>query len=123
MDLAQGAGCCLEIIDHVWGGEALRQGRTGDVLHEHHMEFGDVAQRFGYPDAVRGVPAEAIPVKPKHDCEHVRPIRPVAVCLPDETPLMDVASLETRGPQPVSKDRKSTRLNSSHITISYAVFC
>src|SRR5437773_9331703 len=25
--------------------------------------------------------------------------------------------------EPVGKDRKSTRLNSSHITISYAVFC
>src|SRR5437868_8085776 len=25
--------------------------------------------------------------------------------------------------QPASKDRKSTRLNSSHVSISYAVFC
>src|SRR5437667_11877621 len=25
--------------------------------------------------------------------------------------------------EPLTKDRKSTRLNSSHITISYAVFC
>src|SRR5437667_5606812 len=28
-----------------------------------------------------------------------------------------------RGARPRSTDRKSTRLNSSHITISYAVFC
>src|SRR6266540_7140997 len=28
-----------------------------------------------------------------------------------------------RGPRRPSRDRKSTRLNSSHITISYAVFC
>src|SRR5437773_5965378 len=27
------------------------------------------------------------------------------------------------GPPRLSRDRKSTRLNSSHITISYAVFC
>src|SRR5690606_7069385 len=26
-------------------------------------------------------------------------------------------------PQPLSEDRKSTRLNSSHVKISYAVFC
>src|SRR5437868_11905532 len=26
-------------------------------------------------------------------------------------------------PQPVAADRKSTRLNSSHVSISYAVFC
>src|SRR5207253_4648606 len=28
-----------------------------------------------------------------------------------------------RGPARVRKDRKSTRLNSSHVAISYAVFC
>src|SRR5690606_40958819 len=27
------------------------------------------------------------------------------------------------GPEPIKKDRKSTRLNSSHVKISYAVFC
>src|SRR5215203_6393364 len=29
----------------------------------------------------------------------------------------------SRGPVPRSRDRKSTRLNSSHANISYAVFC
>src|SRR2546426_2083585 len=28
-----------------------------------------------------------------------------------------------RGPHPSARDRKSTRLNSSHLVISYAVFC
>src|SRR5436305_2425347 len=28
-----------------------------------------------------------------------------------------------RGERPVARDRKSTRLNSSHVRISYAVFC
>src|SRR5207249_10788231 len=28
-----------------------------------------------------------------------------------------------RRPRPVRQDRKSTRLNSSHVSISYAVFC
>src|SRR3712207_7098873 len=30
---------------------------------------------------------------------------------------------EPAGPEPYEKDRKSTRLNSSHANISYAVFC
>src|SRR5688572_32487090 len=30
---------------------------------------------------------------------------------------------QTGGPRPHSQDRKSTRLNSSHSQISYAVFC
>src|SRR5262245_62219863 len=30
---------------------------------------------------------------------------------------------ETRGPADVTRDRKSTRLNSSHLGTSYAVFC
>src|SRR5438445_4337616 len=30
---------------------------------------------------------------------------------------------ETNGSPPISRDRKSTRLNSSHANISYAVFC
>src|SRR5690625_6624685 len=29
----------------------------------------------------------------------------------------------TRRPRPLPRDRKSTRLNSSHVAISYAVFC
>src|SRR5699024_11764072 len=40
--------------------------------------------------------------------------------------LRSHASIEARsrkGPAAVSTDRKSTRLNSSHVSISYAVFC
>src|SRR5690606_39581836 len=39
----------------------------------------------------------------------------------DDRPLTRVAAV-TSG-QPLSIDRKSTRLNSSHVKISYAVFC
>src|SRR5256885_13025098 len=38
----------------------------------------------------------------------------------------EAATRRTRGPQPYpprQQDRKSTRLNSSHLVISYAVFC
>src|SRR5439155_26542711 len=34
----------------------------------------------------------------------------------------DVRTAATE-PQPIGEDRKSTRLNSSHVAISYAVFC
>src|SRR5439155_14843131 len=32
-------------------------------------------------------------------------------------------SADASSPPPLSEDRKSTRLNSSHVAISYAVFC
>src|SRR5215467_12672261 len=34
-----------------------------------------------------------------------------------------VVNLSGRGPRDFAADRKSTRLNSSHLVISYAVFC
>ena len=37
--------------------------------------------------------------------------------------LFVVAGLVTLNILPVAQDRKSTRLNSSHVKISYAVFC
>src|SRR5689334_24810393 len=46
-------------------------------------------------------------------------------CAPD-SPLVaaaDHAVVADVGPEIVSGDRKSTRLNSSHSSISYAVFC
>src|SRR5256885_12712977 len=33
------------------------------------------------------------------------------------------SSSGTTPPRPIARDRKSTRLNSSHLVISYAVFC
>src|SRR5437773_8329091 len=46
----------------------------------------------------------------------------VAVGVDRSSRLVD-AAVETGRPRNGSADRKSTRLNSSHITISYAVFC
>src|SRR5438067_2590386 len=40
-----------------------------------------------------------------------------------EVPAQLPARLQVCGYLPDSKDRKSTRLNSSHVSISYAVFC
>src|SRR5688572_10292509 len=43
---------------------------------------------------------------------------------PDHRPdLTDTSPVEVIGPWPQWGDRKSTRLNSSHSQISYAVFC
>src|SRR5437667_8600635 len=39
---------------------------------------------------------------------------------PDQSPCADDPRFGAEG---AARDRKSTRLNSSHITISYAVFC
>src|SRR3712207_8657453 len=68
---------------------------------------------------------DALPI-----CQRVEPLgvlRPSLVALdqppepgePAVRPLHDVP----RPPQPAAVDRKSTRLNSSHANISYAVFC
>src|SRR5450830_718291 len=50
--------------------------------------------------------------------------------LHDALPICEAVTDEARKPGPVTylfepeaKDRKSTRLNSSHVSISYAVFC
>src|SRR5690606_40345896 len=40
---------------------------------------------------------------------------------PDENRMLDLPFLQDR--QHALEDRKSTRLNSSHVKISYAVFC
>src|SRR5207249_12049717 len=47
---------------------------------------------------------------------------PVHDAHPDEGPARRVAMVENED-APVLADRKSTRLNSSHVSISYAVFC
>src|SRR2546430_5781611 len=39
------------------------------------------------------------------------------------SPLRMITTPDTTSPLPKHKDRKSTRLNSSHSQISYAVFC
>src|SRR5699024_12147659 len=41
----------------------------------------------------------------------------------DDSNIKEVIVLGRRGPAEAALDRKSTRLNSSHVSISYAVFC
>src|SRR5437899_7620804 len=53
------------------------------------------------------------------------PISATCSCGTDGRPGGRVShrSLPSSNPSPTSRDRKSTRLNSSHLGISYAVFC
>src|SRR5207253_10694383 len=58
------------------------------------------------------------------DASAVRKSRPRLVSLPaaERVLLLAVQQPHPAG-QPAHRDRKSTRLNSSHVAISYAVFC
>src|SRR5204863_7613851 len=56
--------------------------------------------------------------------ESVRNVTSVsAIPLRSESPSTRKTPLSTVWVRPDSRDRKSTRLNSSHVEISYAVFC
>src|SRR3712207_7490845 len=67
-----------------------------------------------------GVQAEEVPGVPQRD-QHLAYAVPDALLGDDEVP----AAQDGRGHQEPAHgvDRKSTRLNSSHANISYAVFC
>src|SRR5699024_11968665 len=41
----------------------------------------------------------------------------------DRVKLFELVYFQKHAPKEVREDRKSTRLNSSHVSISYAVFC
>src|SRR5207249_12121887 len=47
------------------------------------------------------------------------PICPEKICADDESEILAPCMV----PRAARRDRKSTRLNSSHVSISYAVFC
>src|SRR5437870_9844257 len=63
---------------------------------------------------------DALPISSSADSDGVVGVRPARRSRPRGDP--EVRPLRHL-PAPVSKDRKSTRLNSSHVAISYAVFC
>src|SRR3989454_7863050 len=66
----------------------------------------------------RPVAAEVhVALEVAHDQLTKRPVDGLAVAEAREVRLRD------RPPAPAEPDRKSTRLNSSHLVISYAVFC
>src|SRR5690625_6643587 len=60
----------------------------------------------------------------KYDCDFVRRLTGGSAVLHDDEITYSIIVSETHPKIPASvKDRKSTRLNSSHVAISYAVFC
>src|SRR5690606_40462906 len=69
------------------------------------------------PQHARGEKARAVVRRGPHH----RPQGGVVVVQPGQDGSQQDAGMDARGGQPL--DRKSTRLNSSHVKISYAVFC
>src|SRR3712207_8365671 len=79
---------------------------------------------FPYTTLFRSVPEDRVPQRPRRLEEEQ--VVPVAVVGDPAVPHPVVRQPEhgnRRGTRRVRRDRKSTRLNSSHANISYAVFC
>src|SRR5437868_10538398 len=54
----------------------------------------------------------------------VAPVMPAAPAAPPATPHVEhPRAAQASAADPLERDRKSTRLNSSHVSISYAVLC
>src|SRR5690606_40484059 len=101
-----GSRGCERLPDPVLqGGAALHQGRVPDACRPDHL--------------VPPVPAD-LRACPGGPCPGLRQRR--LHLLPGPGPGDDVAAAELVR-ELVLLDRKSTRLNSSHVKISYAVFC
>src|SRR5207253_10529222 len=90
--------------------QARRLGRHGALADE---RGGDVLRRF-YIDARPGLPrAQAFPTRRSSDLRSST----------GEVDWSGPTTITAASPSPTPRDRKSTRLNSSHVAISYAVFC
>src|SRR6266511_5998608 len=81
----------------------------------------ELAALQGRPGLSRGGP-------PREGARGARPAAPVGAGTRRPPPAAHrgrgrAARLGGRGDRPLQADRKSTRLNSSHVKISYAVFC
>src|SRR5690606_41681178 len=68
-----------------------------------------------------------VPLVATNDVHYVRAedhaVQDVLLCIGTGKTLEDEDRMRVRTDQMYLKDRKSTRLNSSHVKISYAVFC
>src|SRR5690554_7532093 len=69
-----------------------------------------------------GVSADVTPQVARMDAHSLKRQGPVRLCYCTNV-LRATADQHQGGRSPVQVDRKSTRLNSSHVRISYAVFC
>src|SRR5690625_5952019 len=80
------------------------------------MTLGEVAQELCWGLGFELLTKDALPLSFECRCSDVKAIDALAYFSPEERHAMIV---EDGG----AEDRKSTRLNSSHVAISYAVFC
>src|SRR5439155_24202912 len=79
---------------------------------------------FPYTTLFRSLGSSRLVSQRNEPLRIVREIRPVAVTEPvSGVWVFDLGQNLVGWCRPRSKDRKSTRLNSSHVAISYAVFC
>src|SRR5207302_6474804 len=89
-------------------------------------EGGEAAPRIAVLKPYSGASRKGAPLLPTQpladECAHGRLTRRGATCGCARTPDGPQSSKPVDG-EPFSVDRKSTRLNSSHVKISYAVFC
>src|SRR5699024_11702061 len=78
------------------------------------------------------LPSTYIPTLSLHDALPIFHAAAIAFCIALSTHLSSVPNISATAGYPtrlsgktsvISADRKSTRLNSSHVSISYAVFC
>src|SRR5690606_41852655 len=86
--------------------------RSSDLLARFEARPGYVTERA---ENGAGAPGRAVDLRPGSLREHAGEVRRDAAA-------GDVAE-RVHGSGHVLEDRKSTRLNSSHVKISYAVFC
>src|SRR5256885_6123334 len=77
---------------------------------------------FPYPTLFRSAPSVHVPASPfaPHPSHYAARARSVIFLFMEG----GVSQVDSFDPKPLhEQDRKSTRLNSSHLVISYAVFC
>src|SRR5690606_40754419 len=114
-----GTETAFEVLARV--AEAERQGRS-------IVSFCIGEPDFPTPEAVKEAGIEAIRRNETHysPSAGIWPLREAVAVHVTQTRGVPVAPEEvviTPGAKPIILDRKSTRLNSSHVKISYAVFC
>src|SRR5699024_12644674 len=82
-------------------------GENGTGYPDPHVAPYPFASQVAVRPAARSYSTPAVAVTPVHDLRRIRP-----------RIALQIATVEQQ-----RADRKSTRLNSSHVSISYAVFC
>src|SRR6266513_5466973 len=99
--------CSVPGCDWLVGRAAGPLGGCGDVT-EHPAEYDAVERRYGSPVRVSGEPAR---------------LEDSPLAVGGHAVMVSADRHFEPGQAGQLQDRKSTRLNSSHVSISYAVFC